>query len=170
MWYYTREVIKVTFGERLEKCIRDSEYTQKELAEKIGVTPVRLNYWVKDKRQPDVPFIRALANALGVSADYLIGNESPSAPTFSAEAMKLAQIYDSLDSHSQRVVYTVAMMESEREKPQQLPAGIRPIGELPMYRIPYLGEAKCDGSIETKLAAKQERRELEEETENTPVE
>ena len=64
----------MTFGERLLKCMKDSGYTQKRLAELIEVTPVRLNYWIKDKRQPDIPMIRKLASALEVSADYLIGN------------------------------------------------------------------------------------------------
>ena len=64
----------MTFGERLSVCIKNAGYTQKQLAEKIGITPVRLNYWVKDKRQPDIPWIKKLASALNVSSDYLIGN------------------------------------------------------------------------------------------------
>ena len=168
----------MTFGERLEKCIKESKYTQKDLAEKIGITPVRLNYWVKDKRQPDVQFIRELANALEVSADYLIGNESSASPTsvpsLSAAALALAQLYDTLDPHSQKIVDTVARMESERPAARpsvsSLPDGITLVGDMPMHRIPYLGEAICDGSIEAKYAAKQELRELQAETENTPVE
>lgn len=158
----------MTFGERLEKCIKESNLTQKELAEKIGITPVRLNYWVKDKRQPDVPYIRELAKALNVSADYLIGNDSIAtpAPTLSPAALELARIYDTLDPQGQKMVDTVARMEAERTpQPKPLPAGITPIGELPMYKIPYLGDAICDGSIETKYAAKQELREMQEELE-----
>ena len=64
----------MTFGERLSECIKSAGYTQKQLAEQIGVTPVRLNYWIKDKRQPDIPWIKKIASALDVSADYLIGN------------------------------------------------------------------------------------------------
>lgn len=66
----------MTFGERLSECIRNAGYSQKQLAERIGVTPVRLNYWIKDKRQPDIPWIKKLAVELDVSADYLIGNSS----------------------------------------------------------------------------------------------
>lgn len=64
----------MTFGERLFECMRKAGYNQKQLAEKIEITPVRLNYWIKDKRQPDIPWIKKLAAALDVSADYLIGN------------------------------------------------------------------------------------------------
>lgn len=65
----------MTFGEKLLRCIKNAGYTQKQLSEKIGVTPVCLNYWIKDKRQPDIPMIRILASTLGVSSDYLIGND-----------------------------------------------------------------------------------------------
>lgn len=64
----------MTFGERLESCMKKAGYNQKQLAKQIDVTPVRLNYWIKDKRQPDIPNIKKLASALNVSADYLIGN------------------------------------------------------------------------------------------------
>lgn len=65
----------MTFGERLFTCIKNANITQKELAAQIGATPTQLNYWIKDKRQPDIPYIRSLAKVLNVSADYLIGND-----------------------------------------------------------------------------------------------
>lgn len=73
MGYDIREVIKMTFGERLAMYIDKAGMNQKQLAEAIGVTPTRLNYWVKDKREPDVFYIKALANALGVTGDDLLG-------------------------------------------------------------------------------------------------
>lgn len=160
----------MTFGERLEKCIRESNYTQKDLAEKIGVTPVRLNYWVKDKRQPDVPFIRLLAMALNVSADYLIGNDcAASEPALSSEAQALARLYDSLDEHSKRIVYTVATMESERKPEPALPKGIMPMSAMPFHSIPNIGTLNCTGELETKYAARQELAELESSPDITPV-
>lgn len=66
----------MTFGERLSMYIAKAGTTQKQLAEAIGVTPTRLNYWVKDKREPDVFYIKALAKALGVTGDDLLGTEA----------------------------------------------------------------------------------------------
>lgn len=159
----------MTFGERLDKSIKESNYTQKELAEKIGVTPVRLNYWVKDKRQPDVLFIKLLANALCVSADYLIGNDIPAALDLSPEAQSLGRLYDRLDPHSQRIVYTVATMESERKPEPALPKGIMPISALPFHNIPNIGTLNCTGELETRHAARQELAELESSPDITPV-
>ena len=65
----------MTFGERLANYISRSGMSQKQLADKIGVTPTRLNYWVKDKREPDVFHIKALAKALGITGDELLGTE-----------------------------------------------------------------------------------------------
>lgn len=65
----------MTFGERLSMYIAQAGTSQKQLAEAIGVTPTRLNYWVKDKREPDVFYIKALAKALGVTGDDLLGTE-----------------------------------------------------------------------------------------------
>lgn len=76
----------MTFGERLLDCMRKAGYNQKQLAEKLGITPVRLNYWIKDKRQPDIPWIKKLATALDVSSDYLIGN-STEAPSNAMDAL-----------------------------------------------------------------------------------
>lgn len=73
--YHICEVIRMTFGERLADYITKSGLSQKQLADKIGVTPTRLNYWVKDKREPDVFHIKALAKALGVTGDELLGTE-----------------------------------------------------------------------------------------------
>lgn len=160
----------MTFGERLEKCIKDSNFTQKELADRIGITPVRLNYWVKDKRQPDVYFIKELAGALGVSADYLIGNDHhESTPVLSPAALALASIYDSLDDHGKCMLDTVAKLESERMEEKPLPKGLVRMSDLPLYPIKYLGDALCDGTIETKYAAKQELRELRESSQVDPV-
>lgn len=70
----------MTFGERLALCVERTGLKQKQLAEMIEVTPTRLNYWIKDKREPDIAYIRKLAKALNVSTDYLIGNTPDNVP------------------------------------------------------------------------------------------
>lgn len=68
-----------SFGERLKLEREKSGYNQKEFAEAIGVTPTRLNYWEKNKREPDFFNIRKMIDVLGCDADYLLGTKfSPS--------------------------------------------------------------------------------------------
>ena len=147
----------MTFGERLEKCIKESPYNQKELAELIGITPVRLNYWVKDKRQPDVPFIKLLAKALNVSADYLIGNET-SRPNLTPEALAVAEAYMKLDDIGRELIHAVIEIENKRNL--GLPKSMKQVGTfrgVPMF------DAKLDGTAEMKYAARKEQQEIEKE-------
>lgn len=64
----------MTFGERIVFYRGKKKINQKQLAKILGITPTRLNYWEKDKRQPDVSMIKAISDALEVSPDILIGN------------------------------------------------------------------------------------------------
>lgn len=111
----------MTFGERLAYFISDAGMTQKQVAEAIGVTPTRLNYWVKDKREPDVFHIKALANALGITGDELLGTaikktepsdilyiSRPSGnPTTDELRKHLHDLIDQLDDESLRLLSDV---------------------------------------------------------------
>ena len=63
-----------TFGKRLVYARNKKDYSQKQLAELMGITPTRLNYWEKDKREPDIQMLKKLSELLGVDSDFLIGN------------------------------------------------------------------------------------------------
>lgn len=51
----------------LEKYIRDSGYTQKDVAELIGVSPQLMNYMVKNPKNLKPEQIKSIAKALGRS-------------------------------------------------------------------------------------------------------
>ena len=65
----------MTFGEKLVLFRTRKNISQKALAETLDITPTRLNYWEKGKREPDIAMIGKLATALDVSANVLIGLE-----------------------------------------------------------------------------------------------
>lgn len=62
-----------TFGQRLVLAREHQNLSQKELAEKLGITPTRLNYWEKDKREPAIDMIKAIAQTLEVDTNFLVG-------------------------------------------------------------------------------------------------
>lgn len=68
----------MTFGERLASYRTQKGYNQREFAAALGITPTRLNYWEKDKREPDVSMIKNIATLLDISTDDLIGVEKKS--------------------------------------------------------------------------------------------
>lgn len=140
----------MTFGERLALCIEKAGLNQKQLAEIMDVTPTRLHYWVRDKREPDISHIRELSNALGVTADYLIGNVDED--TLSEAALHIAKAYDRMSDYGKAIIHCVVEQE-------------RCATAAPKSRvIPVIGEADLTGAVETRYAAKREAAEMLEES------
>ena len=132
----------MTFGQRLIEARENKKMNQKQLAEALGITPTRLNYWEKDKRQPDVSMIQALAETLEVSADYLIGNTAnKKSPALSSEALKLAKDFDALDQHGQRVVRVVTDEELSRLAAEAAEPDVAPLKKT----VPLFGNAFAAG-------------------------
>ena len=63
------------FSERVTALMLKIGVTQKQLAEKIGVTESAMSYYVSGTRTPRSDVLLRVANALGTSTDYLLGND-----------------------------------------------------------------------------------------------
>ena len=63
-----------TFGQRLKKTRQELSFSQSYLAENIGVSFQSISNWECDTTMPDISQIVPLAGVLGVSTDYLLGN------------------------------------------------------------------------------------------------
>lgn len=61
------------FGIRLAECRRNKNFTQEELANRLGVTPQALSKWEKGLSSPDISMVCSLCHVLDVGADYLLG-------------------------------------------------------------------------------------------------
>ncbi|QSX20035.1 helix-turn-helix domain-containing protein [Priestia megaterium] len=60
------------FGDRLKLCREKKGFTQKFIAEKVGIKNNTLSSYESNKRQPDFDTLKALANLYEVSIDYLL--------------------------------------------------------------------------------------------------
>lgn len=80
----------MTLGEKVVYYRDKKGWTQKALAERMGITPTRLNYWEKDKREPDVKMLNLLCRTLEVDPKVLLSDEeiekAPAPSEDSAEA------------------------------------------------------------------------------------
>ena len=65
--------MKTTFGQRLKTFRKNSQFTQQELAEMIGVSNQAISKWETDTGMPDISQIVPLAHVLHVSTDALVG-------------------------------------------------------------------------------------------------
>lgn len=68
-------MIEYAFNTRLKKILDDRGISQKDFADRIGVTEVSISRYMTGKRVPRATVIVNMANQLGVTTDYLLGNE-----------------------------------------------------------------------------------------------
>ena len=61
------------FGERLKEIIEERGMTQRELAEKAGITEATISRYLSFQRVPKATHVLKIANALKCSCDYLLG-------------------------------------------------------------------------------------------------
>lgn len=97
---------------------------QVQLAEKLGVSKGTVNNWIRGNNSPDVDMVPRICKVLDVSIlsiyspakiEGTSGNEK--APSYSDEAMQLAQDYDNqMDTRGRETVRGVADMEVARYK------------------------------------------------------
>ena len=64
------------FNERLQQAISMSGMTQKELAEKVGITEAAVSHYLKGDRMPRSAVAVKLADVLNMSVDELMGGNT----------------------------------------------------------------------------------------------
>jgi transcriptional regulator with XRE-family HTH domain len=62
-----------SIGDRILNLRKELNLSQKELAEKVGITEASLSRYENDLREPKAEIITRLSNALNCSTDYLLG-------------------------------------------------------------------------------------------------
>jgi transcriptional regulator with XRE-family HTH domain len=68
-----------TLGQRISAARRDAGLTQKQLADKLGTTQRVITYWERESVGLKAEQLTALAEALGITLDQLMGRPQPKA-------------------------------------------------------------------------------------------
>lgn len=91
--------------ERLKEARKARGFTQKQVAEMLGVTESTYCGYETGKREPDALKLRFLAAALHVSGDYLleIHANRKTAPEIAGAEKQLLDIFRQLDDEGQRL-------------------------------------------------------------------
>ena len=63
----------MTNGERIKYLREKNEFTQKDIATRLGVEPAAISKYELDMREPNIEAIKKLATIFNVSIDYLLG-------------------------------------------------------------------------------------------------
>ena len=61
-------------GKRLKALREEKGFTQKDLAEKLSLTPKAISFYELGAREPSSEALISMAKILGTSTDYLLGN------------------------------------------------------------------------------------------------
>lgn len=62
-----------SIGKRILKLRKDLNLSQKELADKVGITEASLSRYENNLREPKAEIIAKISEVLGCSTDYLLG-------------------------------------------------------------------------------------------------
>ena len=70
------------YPERIRELRQDNDYTQTQIAEKLGVAQTTYSQYELDKRPMPIEYLVALCKLYNVSADYMVGLTDKKKPCY----------------------------------------------------------------------------------------
>lgn len=64
----------MSFGKKIIETRKEKNMSQEDLAKALDATPTTIGRYERDEVKPSIEMAARIANALGVSLDYLVGN------------------------------------------------------------------------------------------------
>lgn len=77
-----------TFTERLRELRIQNNYSQQDLADKMGVTKQTISQYERGVRKPDMDTLTALCDIFNVSSDYLMGKSDVTVRLLNSDDLK----------------------------------------------------------------------------------
>lgn len=125
-------VLIVDVGSRIRKLRNEIRLTQRELANKVNVSPQVISNWERGYTDPSHDDIKLLSEALKCSADYILGNTenkksdwNPELPELTAKderdiAKDLEEMLNNLNSEDGYAAFDGRSMEDMDEEDKEL--------------------------------------------------
>lgn len=97
---------KEQIGIRIRTMRKSRQMTQEDLAKAIGQSPSSITMYETGRRSPDYETLEALADVFNVPMSALVSNEDPpDAPDLSELDLSLLNMYHSLNSRGQKLLF-----------------------------------------------------------------
>ena len=100
--------MELSLGQRITYYRQEAGMRQKDLAAQTGISATALNYYEKDKREPNVLTLIKLAKALKITGNTLLGIECPEAAACDANEYSLIRYYRKLNDRGKQKILEYA--------------------------------------------------------------
>ena len=125
----------MTISERVFERLKKISMTQKEFAEKIGVSGNSVNNWERGRARPDVGLLPVICDVLHISFSQLYGMDAPNLEMTQREK-KLVKVYHRLNNGHKYAVDSLAASLMEVQTLQEKQKTGKKVFSLPLYSKP----------------------------------
>jgi transcriptional regulator with XRE-family HTH domain len=95
---------QITFGKRLGEVRKDKKLSQDELAKKLDMQGAVIGRYERDEVKPSIEVAARIAQVLGISLDYLVGNTDL---LLDADVIKKIQDMQKLDDQDRKSLFNI---------------------------------------------------------------
>lgn len=99
---------------RLASAMEMKKYSPAELSEKSGVSNSQLSFYLSGQRSPSIDSLAALAKALDVTTDSLLGISSVLSKTVITPEEMAAHILERMGLEKERLAFTLAVLRADQ--------------------------------------------------------
>ena len=97
----------VTFGKRLREAREAKSLSQQDLAKMIGSVHTVIGRYERDEMKPSIDVVKKLADELGTTVGYLIGEAKEAQFLKDPAMLKRFQEIDQLDDNEKQCIYSL---------------------------------------------------------------
>lgn len=113
------EDIKKNISKNITKYREDAGFSQRELAQQLGITPSRISNWEQGANCPTIDILFEVCRALHVSINDIYGVYPDSEMMLSYSEQQHIQKYRNLDDHGRETADLILERETIRSKELQ---------------------------------------------------
>lgn len=95
---------QITFGKRLGEVRKDKKMSQEDLAKKLDMQGAVIGRYERDEVKPSIEVAANIAQVLGISLDYLVGNTDLLLDT---DVIKKIQDMQKLDDQDRKSLFNI---------------------------------------------------------------
>jgi transcriptional regulator with XRE-family HTH domain len=97
----------VTFGKRLREAREAKDLSQQDLAKMIGSVHTVIGRYERDEMKPSIDVVKRLADELGITVGYLIGEAKEAQFLKDPSMLKRFQEIDELEEKEKECIYSL---------------------------------------------------------------